>query len=142
MKKIAVVYWSGTGNTEAMANAVVEGAQAEGVDVMLYQAADFNADLVADFDALAFGCPSMGAEQLEEDVFEPMFAAVEPHLSTKNVALFGSYGWGDGEWMRSWEERCSAAGIILVTDSVIGNDYPDDEVTEACKALGKTLAVL
>ncbi|MDD2591836.1 MAG: flavodoxin [Erysipelotrichaceae bacterium] len=142
MKKIAVVYWSGTGNTEAMANAVVEGAQAEGVDVMLYQAADFNADLVADFDALAFGCPSMGAEQLEEDVFEPMFAAVEPHLSTKNVALFGSYGWGDGEWMRSWEERCSAAGIILVTDSVIGNDYPDDEVTEACKAVGKTLAVL
>lgn len=142
MKKIAVVYWSGTGNTEAMANAVVEGAQAEGVDVMLYQAADFNTDLVADFDALAFGCPSMGAEQLEEDVFEPMFAAVEPYLSTKNVALFGSYGWGDGEWMRSWEERCSAAGIILVTDSVIGNDYPDDEVTEACKAVGKTLAVL
>ncbi|MDD3924718.1 MAG: flavodoxin domain-containing protein, partial [Erysipelotrichaceae bacterium] len=75
MKKIAVVYWSGTGNTEAMANAVVEGAQTEGADVMLYQASDFNTDLVADFDALAFGCPSMGAEQLEEDVFEPMFAA-------------------------------------------------------------------
>lgn len=142
MKKIAVIYWSGTGNTEAMANAVVEGAQADNTEVQLYPAADFTTDLVDQYDALAFGCSSMGAEQLEEEVFEPMFTAVEPLLTTKNVALFGSYGWGDGEWMRSWEERCAAAGIMLVTDSVIGNDYPSEEVIASCKALGKALAVL
>lgn len=142
MKKIAVIYWSGTGNTEAMANAVVEGAQTENTEVQLYTAADFTTDLVDQYDALAFGCSSMGAEQLEEEMFEPMFTAVEPLLTTKNVALFGSYGWGDGEWMRSWEERCAAAGIMLVTDSVIGNDYPSEEVIESCKVLGKALAVI
>lgn len=142
MKKIAVVYWSGTGNTEAMANAVVAGAMADNTEVSLYKADEFNSDLVEKYDAFAFGCPSMGAEELEETSFEPMFSAVESSLSTKNVALFGSFGWGDGEWMRLWEERCAANGIILVTDSVIGNDYPDESVAEACRVLGKTLAVL
>lgn len=93
MSKVAVVYWSGTGNTEAMANAVVEGAQAAGAEVELIGAADFNAGRVADFDAIAFGCPAMGAEVLEESEFDPMFTDVEHSLGGKKVALFGSWGW-------------------------------------------------
>ena len=103
MSKIAVVYWSGTGNTEAMARAVSEGAQAAGAAAELLTAPEFGPDKVADYDALAFGCPAMGAEQLEEDEFEPMFTACKAALKGKRIALFGSYGWGDGEWMRSWE---------------------------------------
>ena len=96
--KTAVVYWSGTGHTEAMAQAV---AGAAGADV--FTASEFSADQVAEYDAIAFGCPSMGSEQLEEDEFEPMFESVKPALDGKKIALFGSFGWGDGEWMRNWE---------------------------------------
>ena len=97
MSKAAVVYWSGTGNTEEMANQVTAGAKAAGADVSVFTSADFNADMVAQFDAIAFGCPSMGAEELEETEFAPMFDACEPKLRGKKIALFGSYGWGDGE---------------------------------------------
>ena len=104
MSKIAVVYWSGTGNTEQMAESVADGARNAGADVTTFTAAEFDADKMDEFDAIAFGCPSMGAEQLEEDEFEPMFTACESKLSGKKIALFGSYGWGDGEWMRNWDE--------------------------------------
>lgn len=137
MKKVAVVYWSGTGNTEAMANAVKQGA---GVGVELFTASEFGPADVSKFDAFAFGCPAMGSEQLEDGEFEPMFDSVKDSLSGKSVALFGSYGWGDGDWMRNWEEDCKAAGINLVCDSVICNEAPDDEVIAACKALGAALA--
>ena len=140
MKKIAIVYWSGTGNTEAMAQLVEEGAKAAGAETALLTAAEFDADMVNDYDAIAFGCPSMGSEQLEESEFEPMFRAVEPSLSGKKVALFGSYGWGDGEWMRSWTDEVLADGAILVCDSVIANEAPDDDAAEACAALGAALA--
>ena len=135
MSKTAVVYWSGTGNTEVMAQAVAESAGAE-----LFACADFDAAKVDEFDAIAFGCPSMGAEQLEEDEFEPLFTACEPKLSGKKLALFGSYGWGDGEWMRNWQEQCEADGADLVAEPVICNDAPDDEALAACKALGEKLA--
>ena len=138
--KIAVVYWSGTGNTEAMANAVLEGVTAAGADGALLTAAEFTADHVAEYDAIAFGCPSMGVESLEESEFDPMFRACEPSLAGKRLALFGSYGWGDGEWMRNWEDECRADGAILVCDSVICNDAPDDDALAACKALGEALA--
>lgn len=140
MKKIAVVYWSGTGNTEAMANAIVEGASAAGAEAALISAEDFQPDQIAAYDAFAFGCPAMGAEELEEDVFEPMFAACESALSGKTVALFGSYGWGDGEWMRTWDDRCKNAGMVLACDSVICCDAPDDDGIAACKALAEALA--
>ena len=138
--KLAVVYWSGTGNTEAMANAVLEGVTAAGADGALLTAAEFTADQVAEYDAIAFGCPSMGVESLEESEFEPMFQACEPFLSGKKIALFGSYGWGDGEWMRNWEDRCRADGAELVCESVICNDAPNDSAITACKALGAALA--
>ena len=139
MSKVAVVYWSGTGNTEAMAYAVEEGAKDKGAEVSFIQAADFSADQVSEYDAIAFGCPAMGDEVLEESEFEPMFTDVEAALSGKKIALFGSYGWGDGQWMRDWEDRCRAAGAELVTDSVTANDAPGDEETELCKALGAAL---
>lgn len=140
MSKVAVVYWSQTGNTEAMANAVAEGATAASAEAALITASDFNAEAVAEYDAIAFGCPSMGVEVLEEAEFQPMWDAVKGSLAGKKVALFGSYGWGDGEWMRNWEAECAEAGISLATESVLANEAPDDEATEKCKALGGALA--
>ena len=137
MSKIAVIYWSGTGNTEAMANFVAEGA---GGQADLFTPGEFSADLISSYSALAFGCPSMGAEQLEESEFEPMFSACEPKLQGKKIALFGSYGWGDGEWMRNWEETCAADGAVLACESVICNDAPDDDAEAACRSLGAALA--
>ena len=140
MSKVAVVYWSGTGNTEAMAAAVAEGAKGKGAEVSVITAAEFSPEQVGEYSAIAFGCPSMGSEQLEESEFEPMFTACEGKLRGKNIALFGSYGWGDGEWMRSWEERCVNDGAVFACDSVICNDAPDEEADAACAALGKALA--
>ena len=139
MSKIAVVYWSGTGNTQAMAEAVAEGASQAGAEVTVFEAVDFSPEQMGAFDALAFGCPSMGAEQLEESEFAPMFTECEPMLSGKRIALFGSYGGGDGEWMRNWEQTCTADGAVLVCDSVICNEAPDEDGVEACKMLGKAL---
>lgn len=139
MSKVAIVYWSGTGNTEQMAESVADGARGAGAEVTVFTSAEFDADKMDEFDAIAFGCPSMGAEQLEEDEFEPMFTACEAKLSGKKIALFGSYGWGDGEWMRNWEDSCKEAGANLVCESVICQEEPDDEATEACKALGAAL---
>lgn len=140
MSKIAVVYWSGTGNTQAMAEAVAAGAQEAGAQVEVLEASAFGGEQVKEFDAIAFGCPSMGAEQLEESEFEPMFQSCEPELSGKKIALFGSYGWGDGEWMRNWEQVCRDDGAELACDSVICNEAPDEEAQAACAALGKALA--
>lgn len=139
MSKVAVVYWSGTGNTEAMANAVLDGVKGKGAEAVLLTASQFDASMIDSFDAIAFGCPSMGAEQLEESEFEPMFSACETKLKGKKIALFGSYGWGDGEWMRNWEETCLADGAILACDSVICNEAPDDEGVEMCISLGEAL---
>ena len=139
MSKIAVVYWSGTGNTEQMAFAVLEGAKEKGADAVLFQASEFDASMMDSYDAVAFGCPAMGTEVLEEDEFQPLFDSCETKLSGKKIALFGSYGWGDGEWMRDWEETCKSAGAELVCDSVICNDAPDEEALSACKELGGAL---
>ena len=139
MSKVAVVYWSGTGNTEAMAKAVEEGIKSAGAEAAVLTSAEFNASKVAEFDAIAFGCPAMGAEVLEESEFDPMFSDVESSLKDKKIALFGSYGWGDGEWMRNWEDRCKAAGAVLATESVMANNDPDADAIASCKALGAAL---
>ncbi len=140
MSKVAVVYWSGTGNTEIMAQKVFDGAKAAGAEAEIYQAADFSPEMMDRFDAIAFGCPSMGNEQLEESEFEPMFTACEPKLAGKKIALFGSYGWGDGEWMRNWDENCRAAGAVMACDFVICNESPDADAEAACEAMGRALA--
>ena len=140
MKKTAVIYWSGTGNTEAMANAVAEGMRQAGAECSVLTSADVTADTVAALEAVAHGCPAMGAEELEETEFAPMFDGIKSALAGKAVALFGSYGWGDGEWMRTWEEDCASAGIRLAADSVTCCEAPDDAALDACRALGKELA--
>ncbi len=132
--KTAVIYWSATGNTEAMAKAVAEGAGVKAVTV-----SDFSGDL-KEYETLALGCPAMGDEVLEESEFEPFFSSIEGGLSGKKVLLFGSYGWGDGQWMRDWEERTKAAGGELVGGAgYIVNDAPTDDDIEKLKVLGKEL---
>ncbi|MGO5115273.1 flavodoxin [Candidatus Avoscillospira sp. LCP25S3_F1] len=140
MSKIAVVYWSGTGNTEAMAAAVAQGVSDAGGEAVVKTAAEFTAETLDQFDAVAFGCPSMGAEELEETEFAPMFERCRGGIRGKRLGLFGSYGWGDGEWMRNWQEQVRADGADLVSDGVICNEAPDDEAVTACQALGRTLA--
>ena len=139
MKKTAVVYWSGTGNTEAMADLVANAAAAAGASVDKFTASEFNVSSAGDYTGFALGCPAMGAEVLEEMEFQPMFDACKHSLGGKRAALFGSYGWGDGEWMRTWESDCDSAGVNLVCESVICTETPDDAALEACRALGKAL---
>lgn len=135
MSKVAVVFWSATGNTETMANCVAEGANGT-----IVPCGEMNAAKLAEFDAVAFGCPAMGAEQLEESEFEPMYQDLRGSLSGKPVGLFGSYGWGDGEWIRTWAEDAQAAGARLVADPVMANGAPDGDAIDACNALGTALA--
>ena len=132
--KAAVIYWSGTGNTEQMAAAVAEGANAE-----LFSVSEFSGKL-SDYDRLAFGCSAMGAEELEESEFEPFFAEAESGLNGKTIALFGSYGWGDGEWMRSWVKRAEDDGAVIVGgEGLIANEAPSDDDLEKCRELGRGL---
>ena len=134
MNKVCVVYWSGTGHTQAMAEQVAKAAEGT-----LLTAGEFAPDMVDLFDAIAFGCPAMGAEVLEEEEFQPMFDACLAKLAGKKIALFGSYGWGDGEWMRNWEEECTAAGAQLICESVICQDDPDASALSDCENLGNAL---
>ena len=143
MSKIAVVYWSGTGNTEAMAKAVLEGAKEKGAEVVLLTPDEFDVSMMDSYDAIAFGCPAMGAEVLEEEEFEPMFASCESKLSGKRIALFGSYGWGDGEWMRDWEERMANVGaVIWHGEGLICCEEPDEDMLMECEKLGEELGGL
>ena len=141
MSKIAIVFWSGTGNTEAMADCIAEGVRTAGGEAEMFGPSNFTAGQLTAFDAVAFGCPAMGSEVLEESEFEPMFTDLESSLNGKNIALFGSYGWGDGQWMRDWRSRCNDAGANLLDESgLMVNEAPDAEGKEACKELGRKLA--
>lgn len=139
MSNVAIVYWSGTGNTEAMADLIAQGVRAKGGAAELIHASDFNAGRLDDYDAFAFGCPAMGDEELEDGDFLPMYDEVEPLLPGRKVVLFGSYEWNDGEWMELWEKRAEEAGVN-VADSVIAYDYPDDEASAECVRMGGLLA--
>lgn len=139
MAKIAIVYWSGTGNTEEMAEAVAAGAKEGGAEASLITAADFDVSQLESYDGFAFGCPAMGDEELEDSEFAPMFESVEGKLGDKPVVLFGSYSWAEGEWMSKWTDKCREEGINLVADSVISYEAPGAEETEKCKEIGKAL---
>lgn len=140
MSKVAVVYWSGSGNTAQMATAVMEGIQEAGGEATVFFAGEFDSSKMDEFDAIAFGCPAMGAEVLEESEFEPMFRDCESKLSGKKIVLFGSYGWGDGEWMRTWESDCMTLGVTMACEPVICNATPDEAAGAECEALGEALA--
>ena len=139
MSKIVIVYWTGSGNTEAMAHAVEEGAQNAGAEVSLNFVSDISADEAASFDHIALGCPAMGNEQLEEYEFEPFFEELLPQLQGKKVVIFGSYSWNEGDWIQLWKDRLNEAGVELVAEPVKAYSYPEDDVLEACKALGESL---
>lgn len=140
---ISVVYWSGTGNTKSMAEAVAKGAEAGGAGAKLMEVSAADAASVAQENAFALGCPSMGAEQLEETLMEPFVADLEAVVSGKHILLFGSYGWGDGEWMRDWEDRMKAAGAVLIGgEGIIANEAPDDDALLKLEKAGKELAGL
>ena len=139
MSKVAVVYWTGSGNTEAMAAAVAEGAETKGATVEQILAADFSLSAVEEYNAYAFGCPAMGAEELEDSEFQPMWDEVKGSLVDKKVVLFGSYGWGSGEWMDAWKEDAEEAGVNVI-DSLIINEQPDGDGIATCQALGSQLA--
>ncbi|TYQ12645.1 UNVERIFIED_CONTAM: flavodoxin short chain [Acetivibrio alkalicellulosi] len=138
MKKVAVIFWSGTGNTEKMAEAVAEGAREAGAEVKLLPVEKATKDDVLSADALALGCPSMGAEVLEEEEMEPFVEEIEKeNIKDKPMILFGSYDWGDGQWMKDWEERMKSAGVNLLDDGLIVQNTPDDFGLNLCKELGK-----
>lgn len=141
MNKIAVIYWSGTGNTEAMAMDVAEGIKEGGKEAEVVTVDAAQASALQEMPVFALGCPAMGAEQLEESVMEDFVAEVERFASGKTIGLFGSYGWGDGQWMRDWEDRMKAAGAELIgREGVICQETPDEDALAACRALGKELA--
>lgn len=139
--RVAIVFWSGTGNTEAMANAVKEGAESAGAEVQLLNVSEAD-EGVLNADALCMGCPAMGAEQLEDGEFEPFFAGIEDKIKGKKIGLFGSYDWGDGEWMRTWQERVESAGGVMIQDGIIANNEPDDEALSACRTLGEKVSII
>ena len=137
---ISIVYWSQTGNTQAMAEAISEGVTEAGKEAKIIDVTDASLDALKTEKVFALGCPAMGAEVLEESEMEPFVSELEGSVGGKTIALFGSYGWGDGQWMRDWEKDCDDAGINLVCESVICCETPDDTVLEACRAMGKALA--
>ena len=140
MAKIAVVYWSGTGNTEAMANAVAAGAGKGGAEVALIRVGDFAADRIADYDGVLMGCPACGTEELDDGEMEPFFAEAESKLSGVKLGLFGSYGWGGGAFMDTWTERAQAAGATMVADGLAVELEPDDDALARCEELGAAMA--
>ena len=141
MSKTAIIYWSGTGNTEAMANAILEGAKEVNPEAVIFNVSEISAADAATYDTLILGCSAMGTEVLEENEFEPFFTELEANLSGKKVALFGSYGWGDGEWMRDWQERVNKTGANCVNgEGLIINNMPDDNGLNQCREFGKTAA--
>ncbi|MBQ6776510.1 MAG: flavodoxin [Synergistaceae bacterium] len=140
MSKVLIVYVTTTGNTEKMANAIADGAKGAGADVTLKTVGDASAAELADYDVVAFGSPAMGAEVIEEAEMEPFFSSVAGSLSGKKVAVFGSYDWGDGEWLRTWEDRCKDAGAVIVAEGCKAHLEPDDDAIAECKAFGAKLA--
>lgn len=141
MKKVSIIYWSGTGNTQKMAAAILEGVISAGGKATLISVGKAKEDDVIEADAVAFGCPSMGAEVLEEIEMEPFISNIEKKLlKDKKIALFGSYGWGNGEWMEDWERRMKKAGTNLIEKGLIINESPDNEALKLCRNLGAKLA--
>lgn len=140
MKNVVIIYWSGTGNTEAMATGVMNGAKSENVNVRLLNVGEAKVEDVLKADAVALGCPSMGSEQLEESEMDPFIESISDAIEGKNTALFGSYGWGNGEWMTDWQERMESYGARVIEDGLIINNEPDEEGIKKCKELGELLA--
>lgn len=134
-----IIYWTGSGHTEEMANEIASGMKSAGVETDVFVCADFSGD-IAGYDKVLLGCPSMGAEQLEDGEFEPMYEALKPALAGKTVGLFGPYGWGDGEWMRTWAEEATAAGISVFGGEGLAIQEDESDMVSLCNEYGKNIA--
>lgn len=140
MKDIYVIYWSSTGKTEAMAQAVAEGIDGAGAHAVVAEVSAVKPEWLKEEDRFALGCPAMGAEELEEEEMEPFVAAIERFVSGKTIGLFGSYDWGDGEWMRQWADRMARAGAnVIGNEGIVANNDPDDAALKSCRILGEAL---
>ncbi len=143
MSNIQVVFWSQSGNTEAMADAVADGIRKAGKEADVVFVGDASIDELKSAKVFALGCPAMGAEVLEEGEMEPFVSDLEMSVSGKTIGLFGSYGWGDGQWMRDWVDRMTSAGATVIDgEGVICMGAPDADATAQCEALGARLASL
>ncbi|MBS5606054.1 flavodoxin [Enterocloster lavalensis] len=143
MDKIYVVYWSQTGNTEVMAEAVSQGIRESGKEAETLTVSQITADTLKEAQAFALGCPAMGDEVLEESEMEPFMEQLDPMISGKQIGLFGSYGWGDGQWMREWQDRVMADGAVVAGgEGIIAQEMPDEDVLAACRNLGRILATV
>ena len=141
MEKIYVIYWSMSGNTQAMAEAIAKGINDSGKEAVVQYVSEASVSELQDAKVFALGCPAMGAEVLEEGEMEPFVSEVEGIAAGKKIALFGSYGWGDGQWMRDWEERMSGCGAAIINGSgLICHETPDDAMISECENLGKQIA--
>ena len=140
MAKIGIIYWSGSGTTEKMAELIAQGAEGAGAEVVCKNVSAATQEELAGYDIVAFGSPSMGAEVVEESEMEPFVTAATPGLKGKKAALFGSYGWGDGEWMRDWSALLKGEGVNLFDDGLIVNETPDGASADECVEYGRKLA--
>ncbi|MDO4789164.1 MAG: flavodoxin [Johnsonella sp.] len=140
MDKVSIVYWSQTGNTEAMAKMIAAGVEGAGAGAELVEVSSANADELLALPGFAIGCPAMGAEELEDSEVEPFVASIEGKVAGKTLLLFGSYDWGDGEWMRLWQKRMEDAGAKVLTE--IAQNEPDGDAEARLKAAGAELAKL
>ncbi|WP_291573947.1 flavodoxin [Clostridium sp. UBA4548] len=140
MSKVTIIYWSGTGNTKTMAEFIEAGAKSKGSEVVLKEVGEATIQDIEQGDVVALGCPSMGDEILEESEMEPFIEEIKNYVKNKKIVLFGSYGWGDGQWMRDWEERMLSYGAVIQLDCIIANYEPDEDKKEECVELGKKIA--
>ena len=141
MEKIYVIYWTMSGNTQAMAEAIAKGINDSGKEAVVQYVSEASVSELQDAKVFALGCPAMGAEVLEEGEMEPFVSEVEEIAAGKKIALFGSYGWGDGQWMRDWEERMSGCGAAIINGAgLICHETPDDAMISECENLGKQIA--
>lgn len=141
MEKIYVIYWSMSGNTQAMAEAIAKGINDSGKEAVVQYVSEASVSELQDAKVFALGCPAMGAEVLEEGEMEPFVSEVEGIAAGKKIALFGSYGWGDGQWMRDWEERMSGCGAAIINGAgLICHETPDDAMISECENLGKQIS--
>jgi flavodoxin short chain len=140
MSKVIIVYWSGTGNTEKVAELIEKGAAGKGASVVRKTVGEASVDELSGYDVIAFGSPSMGVETIEEAEMEPFFTDAAPKLGGKKVAIFGSYGWGDGEWLRTWADRVRETGARLIGDGLAVHETPDDASSAECIAYGEKIA--
>ncbi|HBC95640.1 MAG TPA: flavodoxin [Clostridium sp.] len=139
MSKVNIIYWSGTGNTKAMANLIAEGAGGKGADVSVLNVAEASEKDVEDADIVLFGSPAMGTEVIEEEEMDPFVESISSCVSGKKVGLFGSYGWGDGEWMRNWVKRMEDYGANVLNEGLIVQEAPEGETEEDCRNFGRQI---